>query len=163
MDALRSPAAGPAAGDGSPLDRFLSAYVTMKPPHWRDPAIESRIRAERRVLAMARGFHPGGRWGEAIDAYLAAYRLAVRAAASMPLFGARTTCWTVSSPEAVRKLSGSLAVSPRDLMRWEEETLWLRLAPESLQALRAAAASIGCSAPGLAAELIEQGLDQLPG
>jgi hypothetical protein len=144
-----------------PLDRFIEIYEQMRASSWRTPAIESRPRASKRVLALARTFSPGGTWSDAIEVYLQAFRLAVRTGASMPVFGPRTTLWTLSSPEAVRRLSGALAITPADLHRWEEQVLWLRLPPETLAALRAAAAHQGRSAPGLAAQLVEEALDRL--
>jgi len=145
-----------------PLPAFLEIYQQMKPAHWRSPEIESRPRASKRVLALAREFHPGGTWQQAIDSYLAAYQLALRTAAGFPIFSARTTCWTFSSPAAVRRLAGVLStVTDADLLEWESQVTWLRLPAESLEVLRLLAARQGRSAPGLAAELLEVALDRL--
>lgn len=150
--------------DDSALVRFIEVYEQMRPPHWREVAIESRPRAQSRVLALARSFHPHGTWDQAIESYLAAYRLALRTAAGFPLLSARTTCWTLSSPEAVRRLAGGLStLTDVDLLRWEQQVLWLRLPAESVVLLRATAAEQGQSAPGLAVELIEAALDGLVG
>ncbi|WP_255100817.1 hypothetical protein [Synechococcus sp. L2F] len=63
----------------------------MRPPHWWEVAIESRPRAEKRVLALARSFHPHGTWAAAVDNDLRAYQLALRTASGFPLLGGRTT------------------------------------------------------------------------
>ena len=97
----------------------------MRPPHWREVAIESRPRAQTWVLALARGFSPGGTWDQAITTYLMAYRLSLRAAAGKPLFGARTTCWTVAGADAVKRLSGSLAVRAPDHLALEDQVVWV--------------------------------------
>jgi hypothetical protein len=147
-----------------PLDRFAAVYLQMKAPSWREPIFESRPRAEKRVLALAKGLHPHRNWSDALDLYMAAYRLALRTAAQMPILGPRTTCWTISSPEAVRRMAGSLStLTDADLLHWEGSVTWLRLPPESLAVLRQLAAQQGRCAPSLAAELIEAGLDRLAG
>ncbi|MCP9828783.1 hypothetical protein KBZ19_09825 [Synechococcus sp. L2F] len=62
----------------------------------------------------------------------------------------------------MRRLAGGLStLTDVDLLRWEEQVLWLRLPAEAVVVLRATAAEQGRSAPGLAAELLEVDLDGL--
>jgi len=113
--------------DFQPLDLFIATYEDLKADYWRSVLIESKPKALRRVLAVAREYHRGKTWAEQIANYLADFRLALAAARKLPL-DARTTIWRVSGPAFVRRLSGSYRL---DLPRIHEGdwdcVQWLRL------------------------------------
>ena len=117
--------------DFRPLEIFVAHYEDLKLDFWRSAVIESRPKALKRILAMAREYRRGANWAEQIEGYLADFRLALAAARSLPL-DARTTIWRVSGPAFVRRLSGSYRL---DLPRIHEgdwsQVVWVKLSEET--------------------------------
>jgi hypothetical protein len=114
-----------------PLELFVAHYEDLKLDFWRTPAIESKPKALKRVLAMAREYRRGSNWTEQITGYLEDFRLALAAARRLPL-DARTTIWRVSGPAFVKRMAGSYRL---DLPRIHEgdwqSVQWLRLSDQT--------------------------------
>lgn len=119
------------AVDYRPLDIFAEHYATLKADYWRQLVIESRPKANARVLALAREHRRGKNWSEQIDHYLEDFRIALAAARNLPMLDARTTAWRVAGPAFVRRMAGAYRLDlPRIYEGDWSSIVWFRLPDE---------------------------------
>lgn len=145
------------ATDYSPLDTFAAHYEALKADYWRQLVIESRPKANARVLAMAREHRRGSNWSQQIENYLEDFRLALAAARNLPLLDARTTAWRVAGPAFVRRMAGNYRV---DLPRIHEgdwrSVVWFRLPDEVAADCWLEARQRNCTTATVVADIVSQ-------
>lgn len=142
--------------DYTPLDTFLAHYQDLKADFWREAVIESRPKALSRVLAIAKEFGHGLPWQQSIREYLEAYRLALVASRNLPALGARTTCWTVSQPAFVKRMSGKYRLHPaRGTADDWNCVQWVRLSEETMLDVMLQARQANTTAARILAAIIE--------
>jgi len=138
------------------IDRAVAAWEEWKAPHFR--SFMASTNDAKRLWAIVLSSDWPGSGVSRMERLLTLLPKAIEQAARMPVFGARTTLWTVcKSAAGVERLAhGTVPADYEELQEYDAQVLRVRMPEDTLILLRGEARRLGTSPSLLVARIIEE-------